>query len=373
MPHKPNVLVIDDEPGPRESLKILLKPEFDVTTTSRGSEALDLLREKAFEVVLVDLTMPDDLSGTETLRAIRSRDFDVEAIVITGQGTLDTAVECLRLGARDYIAKPFRANAVLGAVRGALGARATRRRADQVREQFLGNLSHEFRTPLNAIVGYSEILHDDPTNQLTPEGRAYLTRIQLNSERLLTYLEGLFFLAEFDSGGLALRPRTFAVRPWLERLLGPLRREATDRGVEITVDCGDSLVAHTDPGTLARLIGVLVFRGVAAGKPVHLAATPEPPQGIELTIEHRRDSSPAGGALATEAATSAPSGDDMASEVIDRAARSLGARTESVELLDGGVRVHVHVASCASDPTSKAGPALRGAAGKPPVVEARAH
>ena len=84
MNSKPKILIVDDEEGPRESLKIILKPEFDVVTLGRGSEAVEMLRDGGFDLILLDITMPEDLSGIDTLQAIRAAAIDVEAIVISG-------------------------------------------------------------------------------------------------------------------------------------------------------------------------------------------------------------------------------------------------------------------------------------------------
>lgn len=343
MDQRSHVLVVDDESGPRESLKMLLKPEYEVSSTPRGSDALRLLQENAYEVVLLDLTMPDDLSGTETLRAIRAANIDVEAIVITGQGTLDTAVECLRLGARDYIAKPFRGNAVLAAVRTAIAGRAARKRALQIREHFLGNLSHEFRTPLNAIVGYSEILHDEAGDLLTNEHRRALSRIQHNSERLLSYLEGLFFLAEIDAGDLPVRPRDFEVQAWLEKLVQPIRRQAADGGVDLVVECPESLAAFSDPETLARLMSVLIYETAANGRPVLVAAAATGLGEVEIRVENvalaPEHAAAAAAAPRDEADARITEGQKLSSDVIARAARTLGTRLESNVLPDGTHRV----------------------------------
>ncbi len=177
MESKPKILIVDDEEGPRESLKIILKPEFDVTALARGSEAIELLRDGSYGVVLLDLTMPEDLSGTDTLQAIRTAGVDVEAIVISGQGAADPIMACVNLGAYRYIKKPYRADEVLSAVRAALEERTARKRAEEMRERFLGSLSHELRTPLNAIVGYTEILNDEASDTLAQEHRHALARL----------------------------------------------------------------------------------------------------------------------------------------------------------------------------------------------------
>ena len=102
----PQVLVIDDEMGPRESLRMLLKPNYQVYTADNVEAGLRILREKKPDAVISDIRMPGT-SGIDGLRKIREIDPHVAVIMLTGFGALETAKEALRLGANDYISKPF--------------------------------------------------------------------------------------------------------------------------------------------------------------------------------------------------------------------------------------------------------------------------
>ena len=106
MPGKETILVVDDESGPRESLRMILKPLYEVHTASNGREALELMRSKDIHVVTLDLNMPG-LSGIDVLKEIRKCKPNTEVIVITGYGTLNNAQEAIRFGAGDFISKPF--------------------------------------------------------------------------------------------------------------------------------------------------------------------------------------------------------------------------------------------------------------------------
>jgi putative two-component system response regulator len=106
VPNKKAILVVDDEAGPRESLRMVLKPLYEVHTASDGQEALRLIQNKDIDVVTLDLNMPG-LSGIDTLKEIRKLKPDTEVIVITGYGTLNNAQEAIRLGAGNFISKPF--------------------------------------------------------------------------------------------------------------------------------------------------------------------------------------------------------------------------------------------------------------------------
>src|SRR6266581_2574062 len=105
----PQILVIDDEMGPRESLRMLLKPNYQVHTADCVEVGLKLLKEKQPDTIVMDIRMPG-MNGIEGLRQIREIDPNLSVIMLTGFGALDTAKEAVRLGANDYISKPFDAH-----------------------------------------------------------------------------------------------------------------------------------------------------------------------------------------------------------------------------------------------------------------------
>src|SRR6266849_7540610 len=105
-PQNPHVLVIDDEMGPRESLRMLLKPDYNVHTADCVDAGIRLLKEKQPDAIVMDIRMPG-ATGIDGLRRIREIDPNLSVIMLTGFGALETAQEALRLGANDYINKPF--------------------------------------------------------------------------------------------------------------------------------------------------------------------------------------------------------------------------------------------------------------------------
>jgi DNA-binding NtrC family response regulator len=113
--NKEAILVVDDEVGPRESLRMILKPLYEVHTASDGQEALSLIQNKDIDVVTLDLKMPG-LSGIEVLKEIRRLKPDMEIIIITGYGTLNNAQEAIRFGAGNFISKPFNVADVISIV-----------------------------------------------------------------------------------------------------------------------------------------------------------------------------------------------------------------------------------------------------------------
>src|ERR1039457_2729741 len=100
----PKILVIDDELGPRESLRMLLKTDYQVHTADCVEAGIKLLKEKRPDTIVMDIRMPG-VTGIEGLRRIRQIDPHLSVIMLTGFGALETAKEALRLGANDYISK----------------------------------------------------------------------------------------------------------------------------------------------------------------------------------------------------------------------------------------------------------------------------
>jgi DNA-binding NtrC family response regulator len=124
---RPTVLIVDDERGPRESLRILLEPAHRVVPCARGSEALEILRAEPVDLVTLDLRMPG-MRGEELMRRVRDEFPDIEIIVITGCGSAEGAAEAARHGICDYLQKPFDAARVAAAVAKAAARRAARAR-----------------------------------------------------------------------------------------------------------------------------------------------------------------------------------------------------------------------------------------------------
>ena len=110
MKNKPEtayVLVVDDEEGIRSGAeRILLRMGLKVLTAARGNEALDIMEREDVSIVLLDLKMPG-LDGMQVLRRIKESNLNILVIVITGYATVETAIEAMKQGAYDFIAKPF--------------------------------------------------------------------------------------------------------------------------------------------------------------------------------------------------------------------------------------------------------------------------
>jgi len=141
-----SILVVDDEASIRQSLKGAMEDEgYKVTAVDSGEACVDLLRRRSFELVLLDIWLPG-MDGLETLQKIREADNAPEVLMISGHGTIETAVRATKLGAFDFVEKPLSLEKTLILVKNALEAKRLRSENSDLKKQLLAR---------NVIVGES--------------------------------------------------------------------------------------------------------------------------------------------------------------------------------------------------------------------------
>lgn len=132
------ILVVDDEPGMREFLEIMLQKEgYDVETASDGSEAVDLIKDNEYDLAIVDIQMPV-LNGIGVLKEIKSFGIETTVIMITAFASHETAIEAMKLGAYDYITKPFKIDEIKLTIKKAIDKRDLEKENVRLKQE-LGN------------------------------------------------------------------------------------------------------------------------------------------------------------------------------------------------------------------------------------------
>jgi signal transduction histidine kinase len=183
----PRILVIDDELGPRESLRFLLKNEYQVLCAESVERGLQLLREQPPDTVIMDLRMPGR-NGIDGLRDIRRLDPDVAVIILTGYAALETAQEAVRHEASEYMEKPFDAGEMRQAVRLHVARTRVRRRRETLSrevERLHDRLSAELRQKDHmAELGEAsaEFVHDLRNALTVLCGSAQMLRMELGPD-----------------------------------------------------------------------------------------------------------------------------------------------------------------------------------------------
>jgi DNA-binding NtrC family response regulator len=136
------LLIVDDEEQFLESIaKRLEMRGFDVATANRGAIAVEITRKKKFDLALVDLKMPG-MDGKELLEILKKEHKYLEVIILTGHGSVDSAIDCTKLGAFSYLPKPYELEKLLEKLKEAYEARMIKKfEADQVRSEKIAELA----------------------------------------------------------------------------------------------------------------------------------------------------------------------------------------------------------------------------------------
>ncbi len=130
-----NILIVDDESGIRDSLRGVLEDDgYKTAQAENGESCLDLLEKQAFDVVLLDVWLPG-IDGLDTLQKIRALDNPPEVIMISGHGTIETAVRATKLGAYDFLEKPLSLDRTLSLIKHAIDAKKLRRENRDLKKQ----------------------------------------------------------------------------------------------------------------------------------------------------------------------------------------------------------------------------------------------
>lgn len=340
MDDRASLLIVDDERGPTESLRMIFKPEYEVYTAPGGEQALEILHSSPIDVVTLDLRMPG-MPGIEVMEHIKRFDPDIEVIVVTGYASLDSAIRGLRHRVFDYVTKPFDVPQISDLVHRAVARRRAALRARRIKEDFLANLSHELRTPLSAIIGYNSILTEELQARLNEDQRVAFDRIQANSQKLLNLIETVLLLNSLDAGELQLSLGTFDLRDTLRRAARHFAAAARQRGLTLGVE-GDAtpLWMTSDEHKLERVLWALIDNAVKFTPHGSIALSARVAAGGHLAEIEVRDT---GIGIHADDVAELIEGSDQADSLSDLRQHGLGLglrmATRMTEFLGGATRV----------------------------------
>jgi two-component system response regulator HydG len=168
------ILLVDDEARMRETLAIILDGQgYEVEQTGDGHLALELLERDIFDLLITDLRM-DPISGIDLLRAVQERGLNMSVIMITAFGTIESAVEAMKLGACDYLTKPFQRDEILIKVRSALEKQRLARRVELLEKEFqnqycVENIIGQSKQMREVLQTIQLVAHSDSTVLVTGE------------------------------------------------------------------------------------------------------------------------------------------------------------------------------------------------------------
>lgn len=289
------ILIAEDEPISRRILDAtLVEWGYEVVSAGNGAEAWDALQaEDAPRLAILDWMMPE-MDGIDVLRMVRSvpSSDPPYIILLTSMEGSQNIVNALETGANDYVNKPFNRDELWARIR--VGERMVElqnkllrynenlereveeRTADllkakdeaeagtRIKTEFIANMSHEVRTPLNAIIGFSEMLRDGISGELNEQQKEYVNDIAESGKRLLELIFNVLDYAETEAGRSKLKTGNISVSDLLNACISMVKEKAGRQGVslELEIVSGADTEIEADEKKLTQAICNLLDNAV---------------------------------------------------------------------------------------------------------------
>jgi signal transduction histidine kinase len=269
------ILIVDDEAAQMKALCNTLKDQgYETTGYGSARAALEQIVAGRFDLLLTDLMMPE-MDGITLLRSALQKDPNLVGVIMTGEGTIATAVSAMKSGALDYILKPFKLSAMLPVIERALTVRRLRlentRLEQQVRERttaleatnqeleaFSYSVSHDLRTPLRHMIGYADALKDVIGSSLPEEGGIFLNRIAKSANEMNKLIDDLLTFSRTNRA--EMRRALVNLEDLLEEVIQALQPEMEGRN--ITWEKAPLPHAFADPSLLRQVFSNLVCNAI---------------------------------------------------------------------------------------------------------------
>lgn len=214
------ILVVDDDEGVlRLWTRVLEREGFSVTLTRSAEEAIEKLKDNSYSVIFTDFRMPG-MGGMELLKYCRAQQIKSCVNIMTGQATVEGAVQCIRSGACDYVGKPFEVNEIIAMSYRCMQHNAQREEIqslrnsivkleelDRLKSDLVSNVSHELRTPLFSLGAAVDLLFEELADKIGPESKDTAQIIQNNIMRLNQIVTNILNFSRIENG--TMKP-TFA-------------------------------------------------------------------------------------------------------------------------------------------------------------------
>ncbi|MBM3318094.1 MAG: response regulator [Candidatus Eisenbacteria bacterium] len=279
-----HLLVVDDELGMRLSVERALRgwvanlPDIDCAVTFRvsqaesGEEALALMARDMPQIMLLDYKLPG-ISGIDVLGKLDPR-TDTHVVMITAYASLETAVQATKLGAFDFLAKPFTPDELKAVVRKTakhqLAQRHARKLAEerrQIRFRFLSVLAHELKAPLAAVEGYLNIFRDHAMGEAIGEYDAAISRSLIRLEGMKKLISDLLDLTRIESGHKQRTLSEVDVCAIAQQAIETGTALAGERGIAFSCELRAPVMIVADAGEIEIVLNNLISNAVKYNKP----------------------------------------------------------------------------------------------------------
>ena len=274
------VLIVDDEPGIRSGIQRILRNFrvgypfmdedflFDLIEAETGEQAIEIIESQSIDIVLLDNKLPG-MDGIEVLEYIKKKEYDVQVMMITSYASLDLAIKATNNGAYNFVPKPFTPEELRSAIEGITKhlflkrmTRQMNKEGKQVRFQFLSVLSHELKSPINAVEGYLRIMKE---RQVGDSLADYDTMIDRSLERIKgmrNLIMDLMDLTRLESGKKVREIRKVDLNQVARIAMDTMEPMAIQKNVKMYLDAPENIFFQADPDEMEIILNNLVSNAV---------------------------------------------------------------------------------------------------------------
>ena len=253
------ILVVDDEKEIREFLSKALTriAGFHVEMAEDGEDALKKIDQDKLDLILTDLKMPK-MDGLKLITEIAKTKPEILTILMTGHGTIDSALEAMKRGASDYLTKPINLDELVLRIQKVLEekqrfvsmkgyiaqletANQELKRVDEMKSEFVSVASHELRTPLSTIKNAVQLVLKGKTGEINETQLNFLTMAEKNINRLTNILNDLLDLSRIESGKVGMKFEELDLQGSIDFVLSSLRPQADGKAVHLGMEVPEDL------------------------------------------------------------------------------------------------------------------------------------
>ncbi len=275
------ILVVDDEKNIRDFLSKALSRVggFHVELAESGEEALQKIEKENFDLILTDLKMPKT-DGLQLMTEIARSRPEILTIMMTGHGTIDSALEAMKRGASDYLMKPLNIDELIIRIRKVLAERQRfvklkdfadqlekanqeLKKIDAMKSEFVSVASHELRTPLASIKNAVQLILNGKTGEINENQAKFLSMAERNIDRLTNILNDLLNLSRIESGKIDLKFGNVELKRLIELTASSLRPQADGKSIQIQVEVPEQLPEiYGDPEKVEQILTNLIGNAI---------------------------------------------------------------------------------------------------------------
>ncbi|HKK10850.1 MAG TPA: ATP-binding protein [Bacteroidales bacterium] len=278
------VLVVDDEPGIRSGVSRILRSfkvdypfmdehiEFEVHQAESGEEGMDIIAREHPEIILLDNKLPG-MQGVDVLEKIKAQNLESIVVMITSYASLELAVKATKDGAYDFIPKPFTPQELRSSVetitKHVFLKQMTKRlntEGRHIRFQFLSVLSHELKSPINAIEGYLEMMQNKQFGDKIEDYQQIIDRSMKRIKGMRTLIMDMLDLTKLETGNRHRDVKNFPLQDVIYAAMDAMQPYAIQKEVDIHMHGDVSAEMKGDPEEFTIIFNNLISNAIKYNK-----------------------------------------------------------------------------------------------------------